>query len=304
MRHAPTLLAAILVCAGAAAETAEAPGSARGPGGFFEGLAETHRYEGFVMPMGMPYFFEEPFITTGLHALAIRNELAEDTLFSGGYANIAALEARLALNRRIGIIAPRDGYFWFRPGRASAVGDVNGFGDLSLGVKVAALDRPQDDFILSLGALYRTHSGSRDVFNGHGDGAVNAFVAAGKGFGRLKLIANLGGEFPLDGDANSTFLAYGVQASYVLTEKLRPLVHVVGLHYLDGGRRLPLDYEGLEVANLGSSGVDGNDVIWGGIGLRYELTRHVGIGAVWEHPLSAREDILKNRLTLSLRLEL
>lgn len=270
----------------------------------FDGFGETHRWDGFIMPIAMPYFWEDPFITTGVHALGIRNEFPKKSLFKGGYVNVAALEARLALNRRVGIIAPRDGYFWFHPGSRSAVGDVNGFGDISIGLKAAVLERPEDDFILSAGVLYRSHFGSHDVFSGHGEGAVNSFLAFGKGFGKLKFIGHFGGEFPFDGDKNSTFLTYGIQASYGVTEKIHPLVTLSGLHYLDGGRRLPLNQEGVDVVNLGSDFVENNDLVFAGLGFRYEFNRHVGVGFLWERPLTDREDIFDQRFTLSLRLEL
>lgn len=278
----------------------------------FAGFGKSFRFEGFAMPIGMPYLFEEPFTVTGIHAEFIRHEFPEHStdlpgggqFIKGGYANLFAVQARLAITDRLSFIATRDGYIWFREGSGSAYGnDHNGWMDLAGGFKYALYIDRYNDGIISVGFRYRSHTGSRDVFQGHGAGAAQPFISAGKGFGPIKLIGNFGAEIPFDNDDNSTFLHWGVQANTRIAEILYPLVSVTGIKYVGNGDRLPINWEGLDVANIGSANVTGNDVVWGGLGFRVAPIEHVTVGFLWETALTSRKDVFDDRYTASLSLE-
>ena len=56
-------------------------------------------------------------------------------------------------------------------------------------------------------------------------------------------------------------------------------------------------FEGVDVANLGNAGVDGNDVAWIGGGVRIPTEWGVSLGFLYEAPITQREDIFDQRVT-------
>ena len=56
--------------------------------------------------------------------------------------------------------------------------------------------------------------------------------------------------------------------------------------------------EGLDLFNLGSRGVDNNDIVTGALGIKYKPSSNVELGFAWEVPLTDRRDILDDRFTM------
>ena len=63
-------------------------------------------------------------------------------------------------------------------------------------------------------------------------------------------------------------------------------------------------FEGVDILNLGSDGVEGNDIIMLTLGARYAINKYLSFGASYEHPLTRRKDIIQQRFSLSLVFEL
>ena len=276
-------------------------------------------YPGFTMPMSMPYLFEHPFVVTSLQAVGIWQEFPQRSIFEGGYIDVAALQIRVALTDRLGFIAVRDGYAWFNPD-LGIVNHERGFADMSFGFKYALIDRPDDGFILSPSLRFETDFGDHDLFQGMGDGIVIPGVSFGwTAADRVHVLGALGAQLPLDGGANSSYVHYNLHVDYALTPRLSPFVELSGIHitsdgdgstrvHLKDGTRLTLSqaqsvlrtgsFEGFDFANLGSEGVSGQDVITAAIGMRMAVGRRLSLGLSYERPITARKDLLKQRVTL------
>jgi len=108
------------------------------------------RYEGFVMPMSMPYLFEDPFITTGVNVVGIWHDYptGRKSVFQGGDAWVTAVQARVAITDRLAFIATKDGYAWHRPDNELLRND-QGFFDIAAGFKYALIDDRENNFILT-----------------------------------------------------------------------------------------------------------------------------------------------------------
>ena len=281
------------------------------------------RYEGFVMPMSAPYLFEEPFITTGVQAIGIWQDFPGNSVFQGGNARVYALQVRVALTDRLGFIASKDGYAGFYTDQP-LFGTTDGFFDFMAGFKYALIDDRESNFILTPSLRYQATNGSRDVLAGNGDGIWVPAVSAGWGIGDFRLLGNIGAQLPVDGDAQSTPLFYNLHVAYPVTSRLTPFVEMNGLHYLkegDGSSTIKLKagslpitavqaivgtgaFEGGDLLNLGSDDVKGNDLITAAVGVRYAINRNVSFGFSYERPVTRRKDILQQRFTVSLLLEL
>ena len=71
-------------------------------------------------------------------------------------------------------------------------------------------------------------------------------------------------------------------------------------HWMGSGDVGLVGIEGLDVINLGSRGVAGNDIVTGAFGAKFKPGPHSEIGVAWELPLTERRDIIENRLTVDL----
>jgi hypothetical protein len=278
------------------------------------------RYEGFQKPIVQPFLFEDPFITTGAYPYLIWHEFPDRSALGGGYATAVALQLRLALTERLAFIATKDGYKWQRPDSA-LLEDQQGFFNIAGGFKYALIDDPEHQFILSPALRLEVSTGSSDVFEGGSDALVIPSISAAKGFGDLHLIGGLGGQIPTDGRTYSSSFFYHLYADYALLPRFQPFVQLSGIHYIesgDGSRTVDLDsgsaplgaveglvgdFEGIDLHNLGAKGVDANDYLTLGVGTHVPITRHLTFSLAYERPISSRKDIMKQRVTSSLRIE-
>jgi hypothetical protein len=245
-------------------------------------------------PVTAPTLFESPVIATNLRPIAAFHALPDDSIFAGGDVQIVALQARWAVTDRLALIATKDGYVQFNP---DAGADESGLADIAAGVKYALVDDPDAGILVTPGITYEIASGDEDVFQGNGDGMLRPFVSAGWDLGPWNLLANVGYDFPLDDDAESTRFTWHAHADWQMTPNFFPLVEINGLTYTDDGAVLPVDFEGLDFFNLGSTMVDGNTLVTGALGARWRVGDSA-IGAAWEAPLTSREDLFDWRLTL------
>ncbi|MEO0649965.1 MAG: hypothetical protein AAFZ65_04740 [Planctomycetota bacterium] len=293
-------------------ETGPAPESAsQGP---YDDLGfELHRWSDsawfgrMTEPVTQPYLFESPFVHTSAqfvyirHNFPISNDLGVPNLRAvvGKSLDVYALQARFALTERLAIIATKDGVLTGDPDGGADSRD--GYADIAGGFKYALIDDPEAGYILTGGATLEFTQGSTDVFQGNGDGILRPFVSAGKDYGKFNLIGALGLAIPFDDDANSTVLDWHVNLSYDATENLKPFFETNCLTYLSGGDASSFGLtgiEGVDVGNLGSEDVAGNDVITGAAGLRYELGKHFAVGGAYEFPyLTSRDDLNQERWT-------
>jgi hypothetical protein len=194
-----------------------------------------------------------------------------------------------------------------------------GMADLGFGLKYALIDDPDGGFILTPHLRYEPDAGSHGLFQGMGDGMITPGVSFGWAAGAgLHAIGAFGAQIPFDGDANSSSLHYNLHVDYALA-RLVPFVELNGIHWtssgdgratvhLASGARLPLSaaqsalnaghFEGFDFANLGSEGVAGNDMITAAVGARVALSERLGVGISYERPVTARRDLMKQRISV------
>jgi len=279
------------------------------------------RYPGFIAPISAPFLFEEPFITTGLSAWYIYHEFPNSSALDGGHLNAMALQARVAITERLAFIATKDGYVWNDPGQ-NLLDNEQGFLNIAAGFKYALVDMREDNFILTPALRVEIPVGSRDVYSGYGDGIFIPSVSSAWGIADFHVMGSLGGQVPFDMDDQSTQLFYNLHLDYALFSHFVPLVELNGYHWTRSGEgNLPIQtdvrlrlstvqtalgtgpFEGVDLVNLGSQGVTGNDIVTFAAGARIPITKHVSFGAVYEFPLTSREDIFDQRVTANLMLE-
>lgn len=292
------------------------------------------RPAGHVAPMSMPYLFEDPYITTELNLVGIYHGFPSDSVFEGGEAGVVALQARLALTNRLAFIATKDGYMINRPDHPW-LQDDEGFMDVTAGFKYAVIDDRARGIIVTPSLRFEIPVGNRDVFQGDGKGVFIPAVSFGWGPEKVHLISDIGAQLPIDGDRDSSSLFYNIHLDQAFevgfipgADFIVPFIELNGMVWLDSGDgsakvdlanppapvpRVPLRaaqdilhgagvtadrrFEGADVANLGSSGMAGEDLVTFAWGVRVPLRSGITTGFSYERAISQRKDIFEQRAT-------
>ncbi|MCE9607716.1 MAG: hypothetical protein K8U03_22745 [Planctomycetia bacterium] len=256
----------------------------------------------FISPASNPLFFEDPRTLTEVRFLFVNQWIpSNNPVLQGGSAQVVAAQIRVALTQRLSIIANKDGYIWLNPVNP-AVPSSQGFADVAAGLKYNLFRNPDTETIVSIGGTFELDVGAHRVFQGRGDGEFHLFSSAGQALfgGIAHWVSGSGLRLPTDTQARSSMWYWSNQWDVKVTERIYLLSGVNWFHWFDAGNTLPVNFEGQDLMNLGASGVGGNDVVTGSLGMRYRFGRMNETGVCWEYPLTERRDLLQSRLYVDL----
>lgn len=249
-----------------------------------------------IEPLTSPTIFESPVIDTQVRPMAMIQGLPKGSIFGGGDVKVYAVQARYAVDENWAIIATKDGYVDLNPDAGSS---ESGMADIAAGAKCSVIADAESGLLVTPGFVFEFASGDDDVFQGNGSGLFRPFVSAGLDKGQLNLLSAVGFNLPLDTDEESTSFDWHAQLSYELTQEFTPLIEINGVTWIDGGKALPVKFEGGDLINLGATDPNGT-VVTGALGARYRVSDSVSFGAAYEIPLTSREDLFDDRITIDL----
>jgi hypothetical protein len=250
-----------------------------------------------ISPVSMPTVNEDPRVDSELRPMYMYTNISNDFVTNGGNYSVVAVQARVAITDRIGFIATKDGYIFLRPD--DVVPDDEGFANIAFGFKGVFYKDDDAALIFSGGLRYKAPWGNQDVLQGKGKGTLNPFLSVAKGFGDFHVQGYTGPILPISVD-DTTQYDVALHFDYRLFERLYPLLEFNWRYNIRGGGRLPIDQEGWDLVNLGSSDSGGESVATLAFGARYRVTDTVDVGAVGELPVTSRHDIFGWRVTTDL----
>lgn len=266
----------------------------------FHGSLGEGAFSTYVPAISSPLQNETPYITTELRPIYWFHKIPEDSLVGAGDIHLVAAQLRVALTERLGLIATKDGYAWISTERA--LEDEDGFANLAAGLKYALLSRPQEEAIVTAGFTVEVPTGDLNLsgvrFQGGGNGMLNPFLTGAKRFGRFGFQASTGLNIPFDANEHSLLFHYHAHADYELLKGLFAVLEYNGYSVLNHGRERQLNFEGVDVFNLGNTG--GGTVQTIAAGGRYRLTEHWQIGTAGEWHISSRSDLFDWRYQVDL----
>jgi hypothetical protein len=262
-----------------------------------------------ISPVANPIYFEDPKITSEVRPVYMYHMLPDTFGFAGGsvplggQVQVEAVQLRYALTDRLALIATKDGYISFQPDHTLA--HHYGWGDLAAGLKYALVDDQDDALLISPGLTITIPTGSSDVWQGRGSGDENVFVSAEKGFGDFHVLGNAGAIIPNDFSANTAQLHYSLQLDYYVHQYFIPFVALNGYTILsDGNQKLlgsvPLNTEGYDLINFGSTQASGNTQLTIGGGFRTRVVKSVDLGVAYEGGIVDPNGIFGARVTADL----
>jgi hypothetical protein len=177
----------------------------------------------------------------------------------------------------------------------------NGYLDIGAGLKYAFILDPDDEFVLSGKVLFEFSNGSRDVFQGNGDGNAAPSLTFLKGYDKFQFMGTVGGIIPFQHNDESTLLYTSWHASYNIADEFFPLVEVNYFRVIRNGHRNPITrWEGGDVINLGSNdGTSHRNFVTIAIGARYRVFKKLDFGFAYETPLTTHNNgLMQNRYTI------
>ncbi len=289
------------------------------------------RWDDFHKPIVQPFLFEDPFITTNLSQYYIYHEFPRTSILQDGHLHSIALQARVAITDRLAFVATKDGVVWNRPETqvldTNILDNTSGFWNISGGFKYALLQDRERGYIVSPIIRFEVPTGSHDSFQGRGFGLFIPSVAGAWRYEKLALTGDMGAQISM-GDRQSDSLFWHLHGSYTVLEKLAPFLQISGIAWVDGGDgeyqvrlsneagggRVDIDtaqndvlgvgdFEGADVANIGTKGIAGKSLWTIAAGIHIPITKNLTFSAAYERPFTNHKGIFKQRMTSNVTLE-
>lgn len=271
-------------------------------------------------PMSNPTLFDLALPRTNAHAIVIHQTMPDrvailggGTVPLGGDFQLYALQLEYAFNERLSFVATKDGYVDFNPD--ATMSSQEGFANLAAGVKYAMIYDPAAGLAVSGTATVEIPTGSSDITQGNGDGALNLIMTGLKMSGDWQFAGAAGLHVPFDGDEESFTSFVSTHVSYEVCKQFIPLIELNWYHVInegDGGNRygahaggaVPgvIGFEGGDLLNWGASNAKDNaDIVTLAMGFRSMLTDNVHLGLAYEIPLTDEQDnLMEERWTVDL----
>ncbi len=242
-----------------------------------------------------PYYNEDSFVTSDIRVWYAFHDLPNASPIGGGTAQVAAVQARLALTDKLQLVAYKDGYLWWDAG----IIDEDGWNDIGAGLKFNFWQDFENQFHAAVGAGYEFAWGDPSVLQN--DQNARVWLSADKGFDRLHFGATANVLFETGDDdplGNSDRFMWNLRADYYVCDWFSPVINVNGFHAFDDDDEI-VPFSGIDVANLGG----GDDVV--NIGLGAEIrpiadTPDLMFRFAYETALTDSDDLYGFRWTFSL----
>lgn len=256
-------------------------------------------FSDFISPTTNPVFFEDPRTLTEVRFLFLHHNLPALPGLGINRSNsiqVYAAQVRVALSERWSLIATKDGLIYSQSPIVQS-----GFADVSAGLKYNFYRDPVRGRLLSGGVTYEIPLGTERSQQGNGDGEFNFFLTGGSRLGRrMHFISAAGLREPIDSDAENRLAYWSSHFDYRIGSlPLYAFTEGTWYHYISSGTSGALP-EGLDLLNLGSTGVTGNDIVTRAFGLKAKPRQNVELGGAYEFPVTDREGIMLERWTFDM----
>ena len=252
-------------------------------------------FNDFISPMTNPVFFEDPRSLTEIRFIFLHHNLP--AALGGNSVQVYAAQIRARLTERLSLIATKDGLVYSQSPLIEP-----GFADLAAGLKYNIYRDAQAGQLISVGSTYEIPMGSNRSLQGNGDGEFHFFVTGGTRVGeRSHWISASGLRAPVDDNAENRVMYWSNHFDYRLGDRpLYAFTEVNWFNWLSSGTAFPLAVEGGDLFNFGSVNVTGNDIVTQAVGMKAKPRNNIEAGIAYEFPLTERQGVLEDRLTLDL----
>jgi len=262
-----------------------------------------HCFDNFISPMTNPFFFEDPRSLTELRPIFLYQKTPDSNPISSG-GNIFGyyLQGRLALNERWSIVMPKLGLITLPDLSAPVLQpSETGFAELMIGPKFTFWRDDYANIIAAAGIHFEVAVGDSKVFQDTGTWGMTPYLSVAFEFYQdWHFQASAGYRIAFD-DERSEAVFVSLHLDYNFFRIIYPFVELHWWHYTKAGTVAPFGFEGMDLINLGSTLVKGNDLLNIAFGVRFKiLGENVQAGVAVEFPLLSQKDLMDYRLSADL----
>jgi hypothetical protein len=264
-----------------------------------------HCFDDFISPVTNPFLFEDPRSLTELRPIGIlQGTPHSNSIYRAGDIEFFGMQARVALTERLSVVLSKLGFIWTEPHNGQGVFNAHsGLSEIWLGPKFTFIRNEHTGTVAAGGVIFQLATGPSQVFQDTGRLSVVPYVSVAQGFGnanygRFHLMSTFGYGF---GDQRRTeffYNSYHLDLDLFNLHKIYPLAELNWYHYASGGDARPINFEGRDLINFGSSFVGGKDSLTLAAGARYKVSENLQTGLAVELPLIGSPDLLNLRLTV------
>lgn len=251
-------------------------------------------FDDFISPMTNPVFFEDPRTLTEVRFIMLHHRLPDS--LGGNSVQAYAPQIRVSLSERLSLLVTKGSVIYTQSPLLES-----GFLDMAAGLKYNLYRDPNAGRLLSVGMSFEAPWGSTRSLQGNGDGEFHFFATGASRIGtRSHWISAVGLRQPIDEAAENRVMHWSNHFDYRLGRRpLYAFTEVNWFHYLSDGAAFP-PIEGGDIFNLGSVGVASNSLVTQAVGLKAKPRKNVETGIAYEFPVTERQGLMKDRLTLDL----
>ncbi len=260
-----------------------------------------HSFDGFIQPVTNFVGAIDPRSRTRVRGVFANQMIPDSSILGDGDLQLYAMQASIAINERLSIIAEKDGYITMQ---TQGAGNRRGWADISAGLKYVLVRDVENQRLLSGGIMYDLPTGSDDVFQGNNDGIWTTFLSGGQEFanGKAHAIGTVGWRLPNNKSKDTESLYYSLHLDYEVFNGWYALWEFNGIIYTDSGSAIASPQEGGDLINLGANNVDGNHVATTALGVTRVFNRNLSASVAYEVPVTDRKDLFDNRVTATITL--
>lgn len=263
---------------------------------------------GMISPVSNPFLFLDPRSLTEVRPIFMWQQTpSSNPIFRGGDIEYAGLQASLAVTPWLSLNVTKLGWIWSEPsGDTDGFESHSGFAELWLDPQVTFYRNCQCGTILAAGLQFQIPAGSGDVQQDTGTLSLAPYISYGQNFGRssygsFNFLNTTGYSFSVDHDRTDYFYtSFHLDYDIARLHKIYPLIELNYFNYTEHGDTRALAFEGRDLFNFGSTGVDGRSELTMAIGARYLFCQAVQTGIVAEFPLLGNHELQDFRLTVDL----
>ncbi|HEV3144865.1 MAG TPA: hypothetical protein VGZ47_13330 [Gemmataceae bacterium] len=260
-----------------------------------------------ISPITNPFLFEDPRSLTEIRPIFIFQTIPTgNPAFNGGTAEFFGTQLRLAITDRVSFTINKLGWTWINPGSGATEPGGNGFSELHLGPKFTFWRDPDHQIVAAAGLIFQIPAGNGAVYQDTGSlslvpyitGAVNFYQSS---WGSFNAMGAVGFSFPTDNERSAFFYnSWHLDWDVMNWHRVWPTLEMNWFVYTHSGNFRPVNAEGLDLANIGSTAVGGMGNLTIAPGVRVGLTQHAQLGVAAEFPLVQGPVIQQFRLVVDL----
>ena len=261
-----------------------------------------HCFDDFISPMTNPFLNEDPRSLTEIRPIFMFQTIPKgQDVYHGGNIEYFGIQARLAITQRFSVVLHKLGGLVINPGSESGLSNATGMAEIWLGPKYTWYRNDQTGTIAATGAIFQIASGSSNVYQNTGGFSVAPYANIAQKFwrtswGTFGVQDTLGYSFSANRE-RSDYLYDSIHLDYNIANfnRFYPFIEMNWFHYTTNGQARYLDFEGYDLANVGSP-ASGRDYLFFAFGSRFKISEAYQFGISAEFPLLQTKDLFGFRL--------